>query len=390
MNMKKTADVVIIGGGIQGASALCYLCEAGIRNVMLIEMDKLGGASSTTAYTSGWVMLQEEDEINIRMSQMSFLEFLRFEEKYGIDINFIQNGSLSIDTTDHSERFHKRAEIHKTFGIHGEILSREDIRSVAPFLNLSDIESGLFSKNDGKVNADSVLQGYIRQAKRLGAEICEGTKAVNIKVRNGKVAGVETTSGFIHTPVVVNAAGIYAKQVARWAGIRLPLTNALLHVVLTEPTPMIQDNMPLIEVLNPELIYVEGRTSIGSEGNIAEYSLGNVKTESFDHVAQLELFTEKYADHILYRIPEIFNLGITNCYAGIRTLTPDDFPILGHTDEVEGYVSDCGWGGRGISHAPAGGRLIAECISKTHKLPVSIEPFLLSRFKGHALSHCHT
>lgn len=207
------------------------------------------------------------------------------------------------------------------------------------------------------------------------------TPTVSISVKNGKITGLDTTSGFIHTPVVVNAAGIYAKQVAGWAGIELPLKNALLHVVITEPTTLISENMPVIEILNPELIYIEGRTSPGSRGNMAEYSAGGAeKTESFNHAPQLDQFIEKYADNLRHRMPMIFDLGIMNCYAGIRTLTPDDLPILGHVDEVEGYINDCGWGGNGISHAPVGGQLIAECILKTNKVPVKVDPFLLNRF----------
>ncbi len=369
--MRTTADVVIIGGGIQGVSALYYLAESGIRNTVLVEMDKL--ASGTTAYTAGWIMLQQPRREQMQLSQISFAEFRSFEDKFGVDIGFRQKGSLSINTIGHSDEMRERAQLQKSLGIPVKILTASEIKSMAPILNVSDIELGLYCEEDGVVDANAIVYAYSKAAKLLGAEVEEGVKAIDIIVQNAKVIGVKTTRGLIATPFVVNAAGIYAKEVGKWIGLDIPITNALRHIVVTDL--LIPEDMPLIEVLNPVQIY------IGSTGGRADYTVGSFETDRFEHKPDLMLLIKTHLDDLMHRAPALAEAGIVTCTAGIRSLTPDGLPILGPVEEVSGYINDCGWGGTGISHGPAGGQVIAECIAGTSNLPVSIEPFLMKRFQ---------
>jgi glycine/D-amino acid oxidase-like deaminating enzyme len=389
--VKKNADAVIIGGGIQGASALYHLTEAGMKNVQLVEMDRVG--SGTTRYTASWFVLQSRLEPNIRLSQLSLREFLSFEDKFGVNIDFRQIGSLSINTIENEKAMLELAEYQRSFGVPIDILSPAEIKSIAPFLNVQDIGIGLFCKEDGLVDTFAVLNTYIGQAKKLGATVDEGVRATGVMLQGNKVVGVETTGSIIHTPIVVNAAGIYDKVVAGWVGLDLPTIKAIRHTIFTEPTNLLPENMTLIEILNPQVIY------IGKESGAAKYSVGLDETESFAHVPDLPGLLDKYGNSLVYRMPEIAQLGIKKCIAGIRSLPISkvsigsgsgrsvsqvgrSLPILGPVDGIDGYFNDCAWGGLGVSHAPAGGKLMAELITKKSNLNISIDPFLLRRYSN--------
>lgn len=387
--MKTNADAVIIGGGIQGASALYHLAEAGMHNVQLVEMDSLG--SGTTRYTASWFVLQSRLEPNIRLSQESLRDFLSFEDKFGVNIDFRQIGSLSINTIENKNAMHELADYQRSLGVPIDILSPEEIKTIAPFLNVEDIGIGMFCKEDGLVDTFAVLNTYVSHAKKLGAEVQEGVKATGILLQKNKVVGVKTTGGIIHTPIVVNAAGIYDKLVAGWVGIDLPTIKAIRHTLFTEPTNLIPKNMTLIEILNPQVIY------IGGESGAAKYSVGLDETGSFAHVPDLPGLVDKYGDSLVYRMPEIAQLRIKNCIAGIRSLPANkvnienvsgqrlsqvgrSLPILGPVDGIDGYFNDCAWGGLGVAHSPAGGNLIAQLITKKNNLSINIDPFLLKRY----------
>ena len=370
--MRTTADAVIIGGGIQGVSALYHVAESGVRDIVLLEMHTIG--SGTTAHTAAWVWQQVAPESSIWLSKISMNEFRSFADRYGVDIGFRQRGSLWIDTLPYADALFRQADLQETMGVPTDILTAGEIESLAPFLNVSDVAMGLYCSEDAVVDPHPFVQTYVKEARRLGAEVAEGVRATNVVARGGRVLGVETTDGYVATPIVVNAAGIYDKTVARWIGIDLPTENFRMHILLTEPTSLVSNAMPMIAISHPAEIFIEERA------NGAQLYIGHDPTDRFDHVPNLDKLVLDCGDALAYRMPAIADLGIAYCEAGIRSDSPDGRPILGPVDGLEGYINDCGWGGAGVAHAPGGGRLIAGCILGTSDAKVSVEPYLLQRF----------
>jgi len=279
-----------------------------------------------------------------------------------------------MNTVDFSDSERQLAGLQESMGVSTEILTAEDIKSIAPFLNVEDIGIGRFCKEDGIVDAHALLQVYIKKARALGATVEEGVDVINIVTEHDKIVGIETTQGFISTPILINAAGIYADQVGRWAGIDIPINKRLGHIIFTEPIPSVPEDMPLLEIMNPELIY------IGSSRKRVDYTVGDLDTDSFEHKPNLDLILEKHFDDLFYRASDIARAGIVNCTAGVRAATPDGIPILGPVEQVSGFINNCGLGGNGIIYSPCVGKLVAQYITGTNKMPLSIEPFLLKRF----------
>lgn len=366
------ADAIVIGGGIIGASTVYHLAKLGLHKCAIIEQNSLG--SGTTAYSASWVTMQKSSELKIRMSQFSLKEFEELNQD--IPIGLQRKGSLSINTVDAVEKETAQAKLQNELGVPTEIWSREQIYEAAPILNVADIGVGRYCPLDGFVDAHSTVHAYIKKAKELGAKVIEGVKAVNIMVEGGRVVGVETHLGRIQTPIVVNAAGIYAKEIAAFVGLDLPLSYDLSHNVYTDSINDIPDNMPLIEILAPVIMY------IGSRGKFADYTIGRFEPEGFVHKPQLEKLIEMHYDDLLYRCPSIAQAPIRECVAGIRTKTPDDLPIIGPISQIAGYVNNCGWSGRGVMHAPIAGKLAALTATGGAYEGIDIRPFLAERFDG--------
>lgn len=368
--MKNKYDAIIIGGGIIGASVLYHLTKKGIKNILLLEKGELG--AGTTAYTAAWIRLQEPTEIQIRLSQLSFPEFHEFEHEFKIGLQI--KGSLVANTAEYIDKEKQCAELQASLGLSVQLLTPSEIKTYAPILNTEDISIGRYCAEDGLIDAQALIRAYIRLAKSAGAAVEEGTEAIDVIVENNQVVAVKTPSETISTPLVINAAGIYASQVGSWVGANIPIRKRLGHIVFTEPIASIPDDMPLVEVSNPELFF------IGASGKHADYTIGDSDTDGFEHEPQLDLLIEQNLDALIHRSPDIANAGVIDCIAGIKAHSPDGLPILGPVEGVSGFVNCCGLGSNGVVYSPAVGELVSRYIVHDD-LPFDIAPLYLKRFE---------
>jgi len=369
--MFEIVDAVVIGGGIIGMSTLYHLTKKGMRNPVLLEMDNLGGGS--TRYTAGWVMLQLGTELEMQWSKISYAEFMFLREEY--KINFEQKGSLIINTHDFIESEKALFSLQTSLGIPTELLSPEQVRKLAPFIKLREIGSGRYCGLDGVIDAQAAIQQYKMLAELSGAKVYEQSRVLGITVSSDKITSVKTSDKTFYTPIVVNAAGFYADQVARLVGLELPIKLDLRHSVFTEPIESIYDEMPLLQVVNPIELY------IGSHGKRADYTIGSFAIESYEQKPQLDWIVDRYYEYLVDCVPEIARARITRVEAGIRVFSVDGKPIIGPVEGIEGYFNNCAWGGTGVMHAPFAGQAIVDAILGEQKFTQDIEPLLFDRFK---------
>lgn len=372
--MKRNADIVIIGGGIQGTSLLYHLAERGISNVQLIEMDMLG--SGATGRSAAWVMHQQFFPENTQLTLISMKEYLGFKEKFGVDIGLMKSGSIQMGSYEMISEMKSRAEFQISVGISTDVLDPKTMEKEIPFVNFSDVGIGLYCEDDCRVDPHAVMTAYVNHAKNKGAEVDLKTKATNILVKGDKVVGVETTSGIINTNLVVNAAGFRADEVGKWVGLKIPLRKSVNHEIITEETSILDRAYPLLEILVGEIIYV---SYAGPKFNQASIGIGDWETFGNDQTSDLPRLVSECGEAFNFRLPKFFDLNIVRHYAGIRPMSPDGFPILGPVDGLDGYINDCCWGGDGVAHGPAGGIIVSELITGA-KQSIDMQPFLFSRF----------
>lgn len=369
--MIKTADVVIIGGGIQGTSTAYHLAKKGITKVALVEMDMVGSGSSSKSAAMLINTMGRRD--TIRLSQESFKEYLNFENILGESAGFLQIGHLTIATGAVEPKLREEVATQRGLGVPVETLGPAELGEAVPSLNVEDITLGAVCWTDGIIDPHSVMQAYTRGARALGVEINERVQATGLEMSGGRVSGVETTEGIISTRWVVNAAGARAIEVAGWVGLKLPITNYKRHIFITDEFPEIPPRTPIVMDMQDDWYFRK-------EGAGILMGLGREESTSFEPQVEWEL-QDLLIERAIHRAPILANARIIRGWVGLRALTPDDLPILGQAPGILGFVNCCGWGGHGVMHAPIGGLLTAETIADGRTTALDLGPFRIERFK---------
>ncbi|MBN1661675.1 MAG: FAD-binding oxidoreductase [Anaerolineae bacterium] len=365
-----SADVVIIGGGIQGLSLAYHLARRGVTDVCLLEMKELGsGSSGRSAAIVGYPFVSEKC---LPLVDLSFHAWMRFEGEVGAEPGYEPIGCLVLAGPCEAPTLRRRHALLRQMGVDSALLVPDDIDRLTPGLNLSDIEVGLYNAREGGIDPHSIMMAYAAYARRQGVSLVEGVRAVGLEVTGGRVCGVRTTAGTIATGCVVNAAGFGARQVAAWVGLDLPISNRKRHIFCTGPVRAYAASIPFTYQVEPPWY-------MRREGPGLIIGMGSVESDEEDPQVDWG-FLEAVIEQSLHRAPALEEAGVKSGWAGLRPLTPDDDPILGPVPHLAGFFNDCGWGGHGIMHAPGGGLLLSEWIVDGEPTSLDPTPFLVTRF----------
>ncbi|MCD8350885.1 MAG: FAD-binding oxidoreductase [Planctomycetaceae bacterium] len=370
--MKKTADVVIIGGGAAGTSAAYYLAKRGITNVAVVEQKytPFGGTGRCAAH----FRLQFSSESNCRMGLLSVKEFdvLGEESGYG-DLEISKHGYLLPAYNDDNIKFlEKSVAVQQSLGIPTYMLSPEECKEVAPYLDVTEIVGGAHCKGDGVINPMKMALAFKKGAQDRGVEFNNYTTVTDIHVQGGKVVGVVTDKGEIATNCVVNAAGMNAKWIGRMAGVTIPVEPEKHQIIVTEP----------LEYMGGALVYssLKYETYIGQVkhgGFLMGWSDPNVVTGIVDFEPEWRVL-EELCRRVVKQLPALKNVRVVRHWAGQYDVCPDHSVILGPVPEVEGFLCASGCT-KATMFAPAIGILISEIVEGV-ETTLPMEPYLIDRF----------
>ncbi len=368
---KRTAAVAIIGGGIMGVSTAYHLAKRGISDVVILEKDLL--AQATTGLSVGGIRQQFSLPANIRLAQHSVRVFEHFEDEFGVDINFRKAGYLFLARSEKTWKdFLSSVEIQRKYGVTVEVLSPEEIMHRWPYLNVSDLKGGTFGPEDGYTDPYLVAMGFASSARKLGVRIEEETKVTGIKVASGRIEGIETAKGPILTPVVVNAAGPWGGEVARMAGLDLPVRPFRRQVFMTKSFDAIPKPVPM--VIDQDVTFYFR----GEEPGLLMGMSDRDEPSSFNtHVDRG--FMEKVIEEAVHRAPVLEKAKILRGWGGLYTITPDDNPIIGEAPDIKGFFCAVGFSGHGFQQGPAVGLILSELILDSHT-HFDLKSFLYDRF----------
>jgi sarcosine oxidase, subunit beta len=353
----QTADVVIIGGGIVGSSIAWHLTHAGCKSVLVIERESSQGKGST-GKSMGGVRAQFSTPVNIQMSLYSIPFYAKFEEVVGHPADYRPQGYLFLATKDsHINYLRDNFARQQKLGLRtARLLPADEIRAMLPQLRSDDVLGGSFCSTDGFVDPYSVMNGFTASATEHGATLWKKTDVTGISGGNGSFT-VETTRGPVSTRTVVNAAGAWSAQIAKYLGVDLPVEPLRRMLVPSEPFSDFPHSAPMVIDMSTGFHFrPEGRGFLLA-WNDPEETPGY----KFDFEPS---FIEKILIHAADRVPAFENLPVNpkRAWAGLYEMTPDHHCILGPVAAVPGFFLANGFSGHGVMHSPATGKILADLI----------------------------
>ncbi len=356
--MTRTAEVVIIGGGIAGSSIAWHLTQGGCKDVVVLEREAHQGLGST-GKSMGGVRAQFATEPNIRMSLYSIPMFDRFEEITGHPSGYKAHGYLFMATTPaHMDYLRTNHAKQVALGLKdAELLSPSDVAKFFPLMRTDDVIGGSFCATDGFVDPHSVMTGFMLNAAQHGATLMRNTEVTAIDVDSKGVAGVHTKDGAISTRIVVDAAGPWAAGVANMAGIDHPVVPLRRCLVPSETFPDLPEKLPMIIDMStgwhfrPEAV-----------GILMAWNDRN-ETPGFKNGIEPG-FIETILTHAANRVPAFAELEVNprRAWSGHYAMSPDHHAILGPVPSVPGFFVANGFSGHGVMHSPATGKIVADLI----------------------------
>jgi sarcosine oxidase subunit beta len=366
------ADVVIVGGGIIGASIAYHLATRGVRDVVVVEREELGGGSTTR--NAGGVRLQFSTEINVRLSLRSLPRIERFADEMGVDPHLRQVGYLFLITEERDVApFEESLAMWRRLGVPVERFDAAGVHQVFPELRVDDIRFATLCMRDGYCDPSSLLNGYVARAREKGAKFREHEAVTGITRVGDRVTGVRTAKGEIACPTVVNAAGAWGAEVGQLAGVDLPIRPLRRQIFVTDPVPGLDRDFPLTVEFASSLYF--HRESGGVLMGMADPTDG----PGFDASVNWD-FLPTLVERALYRLPILERAKVKTGWAGFYEDTPDKHPIIGAVPELAGFLCAAGFSGHGIMHAPATGEAIAELIVDG-RTSLDVTPLAYDRFR---------
>jgi sarcosine oxidase subunit beta len=373
MYIPNTADIVIIGGGVMGASAAYHLAQRGMRNILLLEKEEFFGAGAT-GRCAGGVRYQFSTEINIKLSLESLPMLERFREEIGQEINYQQCGYLLIATDEKdAATFQRNVELQNRLGVQTELLSGEDIRAWLPMMRFEDAILGTFHQKDGLVDPNSVVAGYMNAAQKMAVRAFTGTGVTGIRVSHGNVEAVETTQGTVQTRMILNAAGPWSGEIGRMAGVEIPIVPIRRQMFTTNDLPEIPHDFPFVIDFGQALYFHRA-----GDGLLIGMSNPN-QSPGFDQSVDEE-FEYINLEAAMERMPLLEYSSRASHWAGLYEVTPDAHPIFGGC-ELNGFTICTGFSGHGFMHGPIAGKLMSEYIVDGKFSTQDVSMLDLARFK---------
>jgi 4-methylaminobutanoate oxidase (formaldehyde-forming) len=360
------ARVVVIGGGVIGTSVAYHLAHMGVRDVVLLERDKL--TSGTTWHAAGlMVTFGSTSETSTEMRKYTRDLYARLEAETGQATGFRPVGFIECASdADRLEEYRRVSAFNRLCGVDVHEIGPEEVKRLFPIARVDDVLAGFYVKEDGRVDPVDCTVALGKGAKLAGATILEGVPALRVLTKRGAVTGVETPLGTIACEVVVNCAGMWARQLGAQNGVTIPLQAAEHYYLITEKIDGVEKHWPVLEDPGHYGYYREegGGVMIGMfEPVCAPWNIGRVPEEfSFGEIPPDWERMTPYLEKAMSRVPVTLQAGIKKFFCGPESFTPDLRPVVGEAPEVKNYFVAAGLNSIGILTGGGMGRVIAHWI----------------------------
>lgn len=370
-----SADVVIIGGGVNGASVAFNLARLGVRRVVLLERRHLGAGAS--GKSGSLVRMHYTNEAESRLAWESLKVFRDFDAMVGGDCGFEAPGFVQIVDPAHADALRANVAMQQGLGIDTRLVSREELTEISPDLRVDDVGAAAYEPGSGFADPNATTFAFAAAARRLGATIETDCEALRIVTEGGRVAGVETSRGRVAAPVVVAVPGAWAGRLLDPLGLDFGLTPYRIQVsIFRWPEGFTRRHPAVIDSTRSAWIRPEGRagTLIG-----VELGAGHADPDKYDEGVD-EAYVALCREALATRFPAFERSTMRGGWAGMIMMSPDGRPVIDQIPSVPGLFVMLGDSGTSFKTSPAIGRCLAEWIVKGRPETADLTRFRSTRF----------
>jgi sarcosine oxidase subunit beta len=370
----RAADVVVVGGGVHGASVAYHLARRKAGRVVLVERRFL--ASGPTGRSSALVRRFYAMDFLTRTGNVSADVFQQWADAVGGDAGFRQVGILWLVGEDRAANLRENVHRAQALGVRVDLLTPAEARALVPAMAVDDVALAAHEPESGYADAASTTNALATRARELGATVVQHVPVEAILVAGGRVTGVRTAEGEIHAPAVVVCAGLWAPGLLAPLGIEAPVAPKRHQMCFFRRPPGFDGHPGMID--RPSRTYMRPET-----GNLTIHGLS-----TYQEVVDPDQYNEgadpgevmRNAELIAQRFPVMEHGLSMGGYSGVYDVTPDHEPVLGPIPEYRGLYADFGWSGHGFKHSPAIGDIMAEVVLEGQARGWDLRPFRWSRF----------
>lgn len=375
--MSETFDVTIIGGGIMGCSTALQLARRGLK-VALLEKDMIG--AGPTGKSSSIIRQHYSNELTARMALHSLRIFQDFENQVGGECGFTRTGFIALAPNSDSKGLQANVDLQRGVGIQTELISAEELQKLVPGLVTSDIVLAAYEPESGYADPYLTVTSYAQAARKAGVTVLQETAVTGIDFSGDRVCGVQSTGGALSAPIVINAGGAWAAQVASLAGIEVPIDSCRVQVAFFRRPAGYEAQHPVVaDFINAT--YFRSETGQLTLVGLIDPSEAAAIVDPDDFKEGLDDdFVMEAGGGFVSRYPAMEQSQLTGGFASLYAITPDWHPIIDEVPPGSGLYVCSGFSGHGFKLGPAVGQMTADLVTGESQPEFSAQQFRFGRF----------
>ena len=372
--MKKTADAVVIGGGVIGCSILYHLCVQNMNNVILLEKDVLGSGSTGRSQTI--CRTHYSNEITSIMARDSLNIFNNFSEIVGGQSGFVNTGYIVVVNQSDTDGLRNNLRMQQNLGINTSEIDSAQLRDIAPMIRTTGDELLAWEPDSGYADSYQVTTSFANRARDMGADIHLRNPVTGIEIENGAVKSVTTPDGTIATRKVIICSGPWSKAIMNSVRVEVPLSTVRHQIAtIVRPADKIPDHPIIGDIAQSFSLRPEGASM-----TLVGFGEDEAKVDSYNEGVDLDDIP-LVLSRLINRMPDMDQAYFRGGWSGLFTITPDWHPILDEIPGVEGLYCAVGFSGHGFKLAPSIGEVISKLVVGDEISNVDISQLRFTRFE---------
>ena len=376
--MADIADIVVVGGGVHGASTAWHLAKRGVGNIVLLEKD--GIASGASGWSSAIVRMHYQLESLVKITMYGREMYGDWANIVGVgESGFRKVGFLVLVPEDEIGQGQKVVKMQNRLGIDTRFISKEEVSQIEPRLSIDDVAAGAWEPNSGHADGSTVANSFIAAARTLGVDVRIGTEALGLTTNHDKITGVETSEGMISAGTVIVEAGFRTSALLEPHGIDLPITPVRHAIAVIKRT---QDFGEFHPVVSDRVARAYYRPEAQNLALLGEHDPLRGPVDEDVELAKPPEMDEQVSlmQRFSHRFPGQDSASMMRGYTGVYDCAPDFQPAFGKAEALDGLFVGAGFSGHGFKLSPGIGKILSDLVVDGSTDMIDVSPFRVERF----------